>query len=308
MSRLPRILLLSLLLSCRATTTRPYFTPLPNAATAEIELEIPEATRALAEAMARDSIALANIRESDGYIDSGWLDARTLEHTGARPLGSDVVRVRAWISPSKQFWSELQVEATYRPMADPSRPERELDAALPDDHPLQRKLAGVIRKLIEQYGDAEALKALETPAPAPITPDSTKPDTVKAKPDTTGAKPDSALARPDTTQTKPDTIPTPPDTTAKVKVDSTARVTPPVRPEGSPAAGFYVQVSAVRTDSAAATEIARVKRAGYTPVTVPEGGLLKIRVGAYPTEARAAEAAADLARKLGGRPFVVRVP
>jgi len=184
--------LVTLILSCRATTSRPYYPPLPTAALAEVELEIPEATRALAEAMARDSIALSSIREADGFIDSGWLDARTLERTGARPLGDDVVRVRAWINPSKQFWSELQVEATYRAMADPSRPERELDVPLPDDHPLQRKLAGVIRKLIEQYGDAEALKALE--APKAVTP--IKPDTTKVKPDTTKAK------------TKPDTIPT----------------------------------------------------------------------------------------------------
>ncbi len=184
--------LLVTVLGCAATTSRPYYPPLPTAALAEIELEIPEATRALAEAMAKDSIALSKIREADGFIDSGWLDARTLEHTGARPLGNDVVRVRAWINPAKQFWSELQVEATYRVMADPSRPERELDVPLPDDHPLQRKLAGVIRKLIEKYGDPESLKALETPKSAtPI-----KPDTAKVKPDTTKVK------------TKPDTIPT----------------------------------------------------------------------------------------------------
>lgn len=188
--------LLTVLVACRATTSRPYYLALPNAALAEIELEIPEATRALAEAMARDSIALSFIREADGFIDSGWLDARTLERTSARPLGDDVVRVRAWINPSKQFWSELQVEATYRPMADPSRPERELDTPLPDDHPLQRKLAGVIRKLIVQYGDAESLKALEQPTPA-----AAKPDTAKVKPDTTRVKPD-------TVKTKPDTIPT----------------------------------------------------------------------------------------------------
>lgn len=187
------LLLLTVLVSCRATTSRPYYPPLPTAAVAEIELEIPEATRALAEAMARDSIALRSIREQDGFIDSGWLDARTLEHTGARPLGADVVRVRAWVNPSKQFWSELQVEAIFRPLTDPSRPERELDTQLPDDHPLQRRLAGVIRKLIEQYGDAEALKALEVQPVAPV-----KPDTTRAKPDTTKVKPDTLKAKPDT--------------------------------------------------------------------------------------------------------------
>ena len=215
--------LLFILVACRATTARPYFTPLPSASVAEIELGIPAATRALSETMANDSIALQTIKENDGFIDSGWLDAKTLEHTEARPLGTDVVRVRAWVNPSKLGWSELVVEGTYRPMEDPSRPERELDAALPEDHPLQRRLAGVIRTLIEKYGDAEALKALAAPQPGAV-----KPDTSKAKADTTKAKADSskvkldttrAKAKPDTTRAKPDTLKAKPDTT-KLKRDT----------------------------------------------------------------------------------------
>ena len=179
-------------LSCRATTARPYYEPLPAAAVGEIELDIPAATRALAEALALDSIALRVIKERDGFIDSGWLDAATLEHTTARPLGPQVVRVRAWVNPAKQFWSELVIEASYRPLTDPSRPERELDAPLPENHPLQRRIGGVLRGLIQRYGDADALKALTTPgsgAPA------VKKDSAAVKPDTTKPRP------------KPDTLP-----------------------------------------------------------------------------------------------------
>jgi len=181
--RLRVVTLLLLIVSCRATTSRPSFIPLPAATSAEVQLEIPAATRALAERLARDSIPLATIREADGFLDSGWLDAATLERTGKRPLGSEVVRVRAWINPSKEFWSELVVEASYRAMADPSRPERELDLSLPPDHPLQLRLAGSLRKLIEQYGDVEALKALAAPKAG------AKGDTTKAKPDTAKTKP-----------------------------------------------------------------------------------------------------------------------
>lgn len=202
---------LFVLTACRATTARPYFTPLPSATVAEVELDIPAATRALSETMAKDSIALKTIKENDGFIDSGWLDAKTLEHTGARPLGTDVVRVRAWVNPSKQFWSELVVEATYRAMEDPSRPERELDTPLPEDHPLQRRLGDVIRTLIEKYGDAEALKALAAAKPGPVKPDTAKvkPDTTKAKPDTSKVKPDTTKvkAKPDTAKAKRDTVP-----------------------------------------------------------------------------------------------------
>ena len=231
-------LLLSLALVAVPTTSRPSFQPVPTAAVAEIELGIPEATRALAEGMAKDSITLSIIKENDGYIDSGWLDAKTLEHTGARPLGADVVRVRAWVNPAKQFWSELSVEATYRPMADPSRPERELDVPLPEDHPLQKRLGGVIQKLIVQYGDAEALRQFQLDTQkklradsiakaGPPKPDSTKtdstktdstkakPDSLKPKPDTLKVKPDSLKPKRDTTKVKPDTVKAKPDTTKK---------------------------------------------------------------------------------------------
>ena len=182
-------------LACRATTARPTFTPLPTATSAEVELDIPAATRALAEALATDSIALASIKENDGYIDSGWLDAATLEHTTRRPVGSAVVRVRAWVNPAREFWSELVVEAAYRPMVDPSRPDRELEVPLPTDHPLQRRIAGTLRRLIEKYGDPETLKALAPPKPA-------KPDTTKGKKDSTAVKKDTTKAKP-----KRDTIP-----------------------------------------------------------------------------------------------------
>lgn len=183
-----KLLAILLLLSCRATTHRPYFTPLPVATSAQVELGIPEATRALSEALAHDSITLRTIHEADGYMDSGWLDAQSLEPTKARPLGPAVVRVRAWVNPDKDFWSELVVEATYRPMEDPSRPERELDVSLSADHPLQRKIVAVLRALVERYGDAEALRALVAPVPL-AKPDSAKKDTTRAKPDTVPATP-----------------------------------------------------------------------------------------------------------------------
>lgn len=90
-----------------------------------------------------------------------------------------------------------------------------------------------------------------------------------------------------------------------------AAATPPrpVRQAPSrPASGFFVQVSAVRTQSAATTEIARVKRAGFDALIVREGGLMKIRVGAFRTRPEADAAAAEIRSKIGARPFVVRVP
>jgi hypothetical protein len=146
-----------------------------------------------------------------------------------------VVRVRAWVNPAKQFWSELSVEATYRPTADPSRPERELDVPLPEDHPLQKRLGGVIQKLIVAYGDADALRQFQLdtqkrlradsiakagpPKPDSTRSDSTSADSTKTKPDTLKAKVDSTRPKPDTLKVKPDSLKPKRDTT-KVKPDT----------------------------------------------------------------------------------------
>ena len=67
-----------------------------------------------------------------------------------------------------------------------------------------------------------------------------------------------------------------------------ARIPAPGRPAEEPPgrtptravrSGYFVQVSAVRMQAAANTEIARIKRAGYTAVVVRESGLLKVRAG-----------------------------
>ena len=90
----------------------------------------------------------------------------------------------------------------------------------------------------------------------------------------------------------------------------------PERPEEPPGrtptraarSGYFVQVSAVRTQAAADTEIARIKQAGYTAIVVRESGLLKVRVGAFRTKAEADAAASEIRIRIGARPFVVRVP
>ena len=77
-------------------------------------------------------------------------------------------------------------------------------------------------------------------------------------------------------------------------------------PTGRP--GYYVQLSAVATQSAANVEIARARRAGYQARAVRESGLYKIRMGPYPSRGEADRALAQARSRLGGQPFVVRVP
>jgi cell division septation protein DedD len=92
---------------------------------------------------------------------------------------------------------------------------------------------------------------------------------------------------------------TPPGT---ISLDS-ARVSTPV---AKPAATRYrIQITAVRSQSTAQSLATQLKSKGFTPITVEEGGLYKIRVGDYASKAEAAAAVPAVKAKLGGSPFVV---
>jgi hypothetical protein len=147
--------------ACQPATSRPPFTPLPEAASQELRLSVREATRRLAEALRADTIPIRRIELRDGYIESPWFDARTGRPTGRRPVGPGVVRVRAWADPARPGSALLTIETLYRPLTDPSLPSRELEREVARDHRVARKVEGVLERLVKRYG------APPPPAPAP---------------------------------------------------------------------------------------------------------------------------------------------
>lgn len=179
-------------LGCNPNTTRPPFGPLPQALAMELELPMGYATEVTAEALRVDSIPVTRVEARDGYLETGWFEARTGVATAARPVGVEVVRVRGWATPGRVGHTDFRLEAVYRPLADPSRPGRDLERLLPVDHPVSRRMAGAVRKLVEQFGDPSQLAVPEAPAPD----SAARPDTL-VRPDTT---------RPDTTRPRPDTL------------------------------------------------------------------------------------------------------
>lgn len=81
----------------------------------------------------------------------------------------------------------------------------------------------------------------------------------------------------------------------------------PRSPSAAPAATrYWIQITAVRTRSAAQAIVSRLKTRGYSAAVVAEeGGLYKVRIGDYATKADAVAAVPGVKAKLGGSPFVV---
>lgn len=160
--------------ACQPNTTRPPFTPLPEAAGTEVRLTVPEATRRLAEALRADSLPLRKVALRDGYIETPWFSAATRRPIrGRSSLGTNVVRIRAWADPARPGSSQLTVETLYRPLTDPSLPERELEREVARNHPVAVKVEAALRRLVERYGGPPSPQA-QPPANAdkPPTPGS----------------------------------------------------------------------------------------------------------------------------------------
>jgi hypothetical protein len=139
---------------CQPTTSRPPFPPKPEAAGSEIRLSVPEATRRLAETLKADSFVIRKVNPRDGYIETSWFQAANGRPTRHSSLGPSVVRIRAWADPARPGSSQLTIETLYRPKADPSLPERELERQVGRDHPVALKVEAALKQLVDRYGGA----------------------------------------------------------------------------------------------------------------------------------------------------------
>jgi hypothetical protein len=152
-------------LACQPNTTRPPFPPRPEAAGTEIRLSVPDATRRLAETLKADSIVLRKVVPRDGYIETGWFQVANGQPTRHSTLGPSVVRIRAWADPARPGSSQLTIETLYRPKADPSLPERELERQVGRDHPVALKVEAALKQLVDRFGGAPPPEAADSAAP-----------------------------------------------------------------------------------------------------------------------------------------------
>ena len=113
--------------------------------------------------MRQDSLPVSIVQPRDGLIETPWFNAKTFTETDARRLGPDVVQVRAWLDPTKPGSSRVTMETVYRPLADPSLPDRELDRLVPSDHPVGKRVGDLITALARVYGPQLSDSTRETP-------------------------------------------------------------------------------------------------------------------------------------------------
>lgn len=149
MRRLPWLMLLA---GCYPATTRPDLVPVPDAVRLEVELFVPQATRALALELDTDSVPVRRTEPDDGWLETDWIDAATLQPTRRRPVGIDVVKVRAFVEPGRPNHSVIYVETVYRRVVDPARPARELELQVPVGHPVAVRVARAVTRLVEAHG------------------------------------------------------------------------------------------------------------------------------------------------------------
>ncbi len=218
-----------LLAACSLSTSRPSFPPMPEARVGDLDVEVAEATERIARALADAGIPVGRVSPQDGYLETPWFDAATGRPAGGRPLGLDRVRVRGWVTPSAHGSSEIKVEAVYRPVADPSRPARELERSVPYAHPVREQVRTAFRAIGARVSleepDAITLSARRAAARRPER-DTTRADSIAA--DSVPA--DSvAPARPVAAMDSLRALPAPSDTTSPAP-----RVTPPVQPAAPP--------------------------------------------------------------------------
>jgi hypothetical protein len=169
--------LLAAATSCQPNTTRPPFPPVPEAAGTEVRLPVPQATQRLAEALKADSIPVRKVRIRDGYMETGWFATATRRPAaGAQAIGPKVVRVRAWADPARPGSSQLTVEIVYRPLRDPSLPDRELEREVAPDHPVALKVVATLQRLVQRYGGPPPEEEQPAARPEEAPPDEGPPD------------------------------------------------------------------------------------------------------------------------------------
>ena len=143
------------LAACSPVTARPAFQPFPEAVVATVNAPPARVAAAAAEWLTGAGFTVIRTSPQDGYVETAWYDTLTkATHRGSgdMPHLAATIKLRCWADPDVPGRTRLTVEPVYRPRYDPSRSERDLEAAVaapPDGHGIAQRLLQAITK---QYG------------------------------------------------------------------------------------------------------------------------------------------------------------
>lgn len=149
-----RITLLPLL-ACNPTTTRPPFSPHPQAPFTWVDAPPATVAAAAAEWLETKGVRVAYVSQVDAFVETAWYDAergQSLAGSGwsGGPLAT--VRLRVWADPGPPGASRVTVEPVYRPMRDPSLPPRDVEVLVPNGHAGAALAQELLAALVERFG------------------------------------------------------------------------------------------------------------------------------------------------------------
>jgi hypothetical protein len=124
--------------ACTPTTTRPPFSPVPEALHAVINAP-PGRVTAFADSLLRaDTVRVRFMSQRDAFLE-------TREFAGTQ-------RLRLWADPDVPGKSRVTIEAVYQPADDPSRTRRDLERASPAGSPGALRAEQLLAALKEKLG------------------------------------------------------------------------------------------------------------------------------------------------------------
>lgn len=135
--------------ACNPGTTRPLFLPHPTALAGTVAAPRPRVVPEVAAWLEARGVPIALQSVRDGYLETGWHRPSIADSV---PTGALPVKLRVWVDPDVPGSSRLVVEAVYRPLADPSRPARELEQPVPDAHPAAELPSRLLEAMRERFG------------------------------------------------------------------------------------------------------------------------------------------------------------
>ena len=135
------------LAACDPAFSRPRLTPGPEAPHAEVRGDVASVTTRIAAALESEGIPVERVEARDGWLRTAWLDTAGFRPVSSTARGLGAVRVRGWIDPASYGASRVTLEAVWRPLADPSLPDRELERALPAGHPAALRIQRALERV-----------------------------------------------------------------------------------------------------------------------------------------------------------------